>query len=514
MEGDRQRRRTCGTMEVHERPLERDPEYRRRQLQSEGFTRQYLAPIAGSGLRSGNVAVPVVVHVVHRTATENISDAQIQSQIAVLSQDFRGLNADFTSAGGIDSAELSSLLMALAHAHHVPGAQFTLHHDGRRVAVAVGEAEYGSGRPVTTDLAFPIGSIGKAFTATVAMVLVADGDLELDAPIGGLVPELAGKPAAAVTLRQLLSHTSGLESGPDGGPSMRRLVAQAGLIQAPGQAFSYSNAGFVLAGRLIETVTGMSWWDAVESILLRPLGIVPAFVISPEPSSRLVATGHAVNAEGRTRPVTQNITLAEAPAGAIAASASDLVTFGLMHVRGSPILLAEYTREMRELVVDAFGLADGWGLGLALFDGWAGHDGTGDGTWCQLRLDPESGTVAALTSNASTGVGLWDDLLQELDRLGLSIPSGSLMAVPEVEVPPPPGCAGSYFNGDTEYSIDDGMCLSVDGDPQATITFHEGLTFSLRDNQTGQRMYAGRCLVTPETGKIDRIQINGRLAGR
>jgi CubicO group peptidase (beta-lactamase class C family) len=416
--------------------------------------------------------------------------------------------------GGMNAAELSGILTALVRAHHVPGAQFTLHHRGSTIAVAAGEAEYGVGPPVTTGLAFPIGSIGKTFTATVAMILVADGDLELDEPVGGQVPELAGLPTADVTLRQLLSHTGGLESGPDGAGSMRRLAAATRLIQPPGQAFSYSNAGFVLVGRLIETATGMSWWQAVESILLRPLGIVPAFVVSPEPTARAVASGHAVNADGRTRPVEQNITLAEAPAGAIAASASDLVKLGLLHVDDSPVLPPGHAKQMRELVVDAFGLADGWGLGLALYDGWAGHDGTGDGTWCQLRIDPVDGTVAALTCNASTGAALWDDLVAALGGRGLSIPSGSLTAVPEIELPPPPGCIGIYRNGDTEYSIDRGMFLSVDGEVQAEITFHDGLTFSLRDTQTGLRLYAGRCLPDPETGRIDRIQINGRLASR
>jgi CubicO group peptidase (beta-lactamase class C family) len=413
----------------------------------------------------------------------------------------------------MNAAELAGLLTALVRTHRVPGAQFTLYQRGNRIAVAAGEAEYRTGQPVTTDLAFPIGSIGKAFTATVAMILVADGDLELDEPVGGHVPELAGLPTAAVTLRQLLSHTGGLESGPDSAGSMRRLVAATRPILPPGQAFSYSNAGFVLAGRLIETATGMSWWQAVESILLRPLGIVPAFVVSPERTSRPVASGHAVSGD-RTRPVLQNITLAEAPAGAIAASASDLVKLGMLHVADSPVLPAGQAKQMRELVVDAFGLADGWGLGLALYDGWAGHDGTGDGTWCQLRIDPVEGTVAALTSNASTGAGLWDDLVAALGHRGLSIPSGSLTAIPSAELPPPPGCIGIYRNGDTEYSIDPDMRLSVDGEPQAEITFHGGLTFSLRDTQTGLRLYAGRCLPDPETGRIDRIQINGRLASR
>jgi CubicO group peptidase (beta-lactamase class C family) len=400
----------------------------------------------------------------------------------------------------------------------VPGAQFALYHDGRLTAVATGEALFGSGENVTAGLAFPIGSIGKAFTATVAMILVADGDLELDEPIGAQLPELTG-PVAALTLRQLLSHTSGLESGPDGGPSMRRYVAGLNVVQPPGQAFSYSNAGFVLTGRLIETVTGMSWWDAVESILLRPLGVEPAFVVTQGGSTtRPIASGHAANVtDGRTVPVEQNITVAEAPAGAIAASATDLVTFGLAHVGiGQEILPAEFAAEMRRQHADAFGLADGWGLGLALFDGWAGHDGTGDGTWCQLRFDPVGRSVVALTSNASTGAGLWEDIVGELARRGLPVPSGSLLAVPTEYARPPDGCRGSYRNGDLEYSIIDGeggqLLLAVDGDPQATITFHEGLTFSMRDTQSGQSMYAGRCLVDPASGRIDRIQVNGRLA--
>ncbi len=420
---------------------------------------------------------------------------------------------------GVAGTELPASFASLARARRVPGAQFAVYRNGRRTAAVAGEAEYGSGRPVTSDLAFPIGSIGKAFTATVAMILVADGDLELDEPVGEYVPECPA--AAALTLRQLLSHTSGLESGPDGGPSMRRYISGLRLIQPPGRAFSYSNAGFVLVGRLIEEVTGMSWWAAMESVLLRPLGITPAFVIDPEAATtRPIAAGHAVGADGRTRPVTQNLTIAEAPAGAIAASAADLVTFGLAHLDiGASVLPAEAAAEMRrpEPAADAFGLADRWGLGLALFDDWAGHDGTADGTWCQLRIDPVNKVVVALTSNASTGASLWTDLVAELAGQGLTVASGALMDIPTTSVPPPDSCFGRYRNGDLDYSITagpDGPVLAVDDDPQALITFHAGVTFSMRDILTGQSMYAGRCLVDRDSGAIDRIQINGRLAVR
>ena len=74
-----------------------------------------------------------------------------------------------------------SALPALARKHRVPGAQLAIHHGGVTVASEVGELECGTGSLVARDAAFPIGSITKCFTATVAMILVADGDVEPDA---------------------------------------------------------------------------------------------------------------------------------------------------------------------------------------------------------------------------------------------------------------------------------------------------------------------------------------------
>lgn len=91
---DVKRERTCGTMPRHWRLVKRDPEYRRRQRQVELEINEYLRRYRAEGLRSGIVRIPVVVHVVYHTAAENISDEQINSQIDVLNEDFRRLNAD------------------------------------------------------------------------------------------------------------------------------------------------------------------------------------------------------------------------------------------------------------------------------------------------------------------------------------------------------------------------------------------------------------------------------------
>jgi CubicO group peptidase (beta-lactamase class C family) len=430
--------------------------------------------------------------------------------------------------------DLPARLSALARRHRVPGAQLAIHHDGVTIAGEAGELEFRTGRRVTRDAVFPIGSVTKCFTATVAMMLVADGDVKLDEPIGEYVPGL-GDLGGMLSLRHLLSHTGGLpdSSGLEDASTttLRRYVAEhvcrQNLVLPPGAGFSYSNPGYVLAGWLIETVTGMPWSEAVESILLRPLDIEPAFVNLPgtTPSRRPFATGHSVNIPaGRTRPVRQSGSPAEAPAGALALSAADLVRLGLIHLRpgASQLLPAAWAGEMRQPVpgADPTGLADGWGLGLAVYRqesaDWAGHDGNADGTCCYLRINPADGWAVALTTNASTGVGLWPDLLAELAQAGVPIdPVDEPLPGRRLFVPPA-GCVGTYVNGDVEYTVGTGsngsVHVSLDGENPVPLTLHDDLTFSLPHPDSGRRMFGGRFVREPATGKVYGIQVGGRLA--
>jgi hypothetical protein len=94
---DEKRRRTCGTMDEHRYLARLYPEYRRRRREIELETRRFIERYAAEGLRTGVVRIPVVVHVVWNTSAQNVSDAQIQSQIDVLNEDFRRANADATS---------------------------------------------------------------------------------------------------------------------------------------------------------------------------------------------------------------------------------------------------------------------------------------------------------------------------------------------------------------------------------------------------------------------------------
>ncbi|UYM24356.1 serine hydrolase [Streptomyces albus] len=174
---------------------------------------------------------------------------------------------------------------------------------------------------------------------------------------------------------------------------------------------------------------------------------------------------------------------------------------------------------------DPFGLADGWGLGLSRYragDGsWrVGHDGTSDGTSCHLRVDPATGTVAALTTNANTGMALWEELTAELAADGLDLAGYSYSGADRErgEVPAPPECQGTYENGDTTYTIDlaaDGEArLKVGGEPFARLTFHEDLSFTMRELAANRLSYLGRFLRAPETGRLEQIQVTGRRAQR
>ncbi|MGH4008930.1 MAG: serine hydrolase domain-containing protein [Pseudonocardiaceae bacterium] len=436
--------------------------------------------------------------------------------------------------GPVDPAWLAATMAALVGTHQVPGAQLAVHQGGVTVAVEIGELEYRAGFPITRETAFPTGSITKAWTATLAMILVADGDLELDEPLDEHLPELDDL-SGQLTVRQLLSHTSGFADVPE--PSIlspRRYVREHcrrhDLVLAPDTGFTYSSRNYVLVGHLIETITGMSWWEAMESILLRPLGVDPAAVVGRAgrpPCVRPIATGHSVNTTlGRTRPVQQSLALAEDPAGALAMSAVDLVALGLMHIgQGFPELLpAAYAEQMRQAVpgADPFGLADGWGAGLAVFsDGatkWVGHDGTANGTSCYLRIDPDSGCVVALTTNASTGSRLWEELRTELRQANLPLGTPSPDLVARAWVAPPVECVGSYSNGPTEYLVtaapDGDLCLSIGGELTARLAFYDDTDFVLQDPVSGQHMQVGRFRRDPITKQVEQLQLVGRIARR
>ncbi|MFJ3335013.1 serine hydrolase domain-containing protein [Streptomyces sp. NPDC086766] len=426
--------------------------------------------------------------------------------------------------------EVQRRLDFLARAHRVPGAQLAVHTGTHTLSVHTGTADAATGAPFTAGTAVPLGSVTKIGTAAAVLLLADDGDLDLDEPAAELLPELG--PLPEVSVRHLLSHTAGLPTGPDSdsaaGTTAARYLSEVctarNALFPPGTGFSYSNAGYVAAGRLVSEVTGMTWQEALRALLLEPLGIVPAFLGDAAPV-RPLATGHALNtATGLVRPAHQNLAPVEAPAGALLASAEDLAALGRAVIGRSTVLPAAVAALMRrpEPAAHPGALADSWGLGLALFeqDGrlWCGHDGNAQGTSCHLRAEPDSGVVVAFTGNAGGATALWRDLAADLVRLtGIRVPTAPARARRGPAVPLP-ACAGTYRNGSTEYAVkldgDGTPTLSVDGDCPIPLVCYPDLSCDLVDPATGRHEPGGRFHRDPATGTIDRLQMSGRTARR
>jgi len=157
-----------------------------------------------------------------------------------------------------------------------------------------GEVLYSSGfafanreeqTPNTDHTPFNICSMGKTFTAAAIMLLVDEGEVDLNAPIRTYLPDFPEQMADQITVHNLLSHTSGLGNymaHRDFGGNMAslttidqmyRLVMQEELRFTPGTRFSYANSGYVVLGKIIESVSGQSYFDFVRARIFAPLGM-------------------------------------------------------------------------------------------------------------------------------------------------------------------------------------------------------------------------------------------------
>ncbi|MGP4113498.1 serine hydrolase domain-containing protein [Streptomyces sp. 4N509B] len=177
--------------------------------------------------------------------------------------------------------------------------------DGQRRARArAGVAELGTGRPVPWRSSVRIGSSTKAFTATVVLQLVGEGRLALEDSVERWLPGVVtghGNDGRAISVRQLLQHTSGLPAAwpVPGGESAESFeehrydamtfaeIVEAAMelppSSAPGTRFTYSNTNYVLAAMIVEAVTGNSWAEEVTSRIIVPLELTRTLVPGHQP---------------------------------------------------------------------------------------------------------------------------------------------------------------------------------------------------------------------------------------
>lgn len=348
-------------------------------------------------------------------------------------------------------SDLTELLREHASANSVPGAAIGILRDGEATTAFYGVADTVAGEPVTADTRFAVGSLGKSMTATAVALMADAGRLGLDDPVADLVPELldAGW-ADRATIRDLLANRSGLPLSTqsefvgwsdDDDQVLSRVVATIPAGE-PLPFWSYSNAGWCLVGRALETVTGLVWEEAMAANLLGPFGMTET-MFTTRPSAWPRASGHEVTGRG-IAPVEHWAPRNLGPAGStVQSTVPDLLRFAHEHLREPSLALLRDTQV--EIRIHAW--LDAWCLGWARFD-WLGGpvwgwDGVIGGQRSVLRMVPEQRGAVVLLTNCGRGRAMYRSMFPLVMREWFGI------GVPPLRLQPSAGAAGdlSRFAG-------------------------------------------------------------------
>ncbi|MFH8982771.1 serine hydrolase domain-containing protein [Streptomyces varsoviensis] len=383
------------------------------------------------------------------------------------------------------SAWLSGRLPELLAEHRVPGAAVAVSVGGAVIDAAAGVLSKSTGVEATPDSVFQIGSITKVWTATLAMQLVDEGKLALDAPVHDYLPDFAladASAAAAITVRHLMCHVSGFEGDiftdtGVGDDCLERFVATLGdapQLFAPGERFSYNNAGYCMLGRIVEVLRGKTYDACLRDHLFAPLGLTHAATGPYEAILHRAAVGHiqaGPDAPFEPAPAWALPRSNSAAGAMLAMRPRDLLTFVRAHLAdglgpdGTRVLGAESARAMRERQTDVPYLGfmgDEWGLGWEIFD-WPGgtvigHDGGTLGQSAFLRAVPGRDVAVAVLTNGGEPIAVYEEITRRV-----------LRELADVELPPLPAPApdaprvdaaryvGTYSSGiaDTVVSQDE-----------------------------------------------------------
>ncbi|MGD0345482.1 MAG: serine hydrolase domain-containing protein [Terracidiphilus sp.] len=208
-------------------------------------------------------ALVALVPLALRAQTVNTIDPALRSQVDRIA-------TQVLESTGVPSASVA----VVQHGKLV----YTHAYGNARVATATSPAV-----PATPEMRYSIGSISKQFTATAILLLQEQGKLSLDDPVGKYIPGLTR--GSEVTIREILSHTSGYQDywpedyvmttmkGPETAQQIIDAWGKKPLDFEPGTQWQYSNTNFVIAGRIVEVVSGEYYWDFLSEHIFRPLGM-------------------------------------------------------------------------------------------------------------------------------------------------------------------------------------------------------------------------------------------------
>ncbi|TDD71514.1 serine hydrolase domain-containing protein [Actinomadura rubrisoli] len=302
-----------------------------------------------------------------------------------------------------------------------PGALAEVNDRNGRLVITSGVADIRTGAPVNPRSRFRIGSLTKPFVATVALQLVGEGRIKLDAPVERYLPGVvrgADNDGREITVRQLLQQTSGL-------PDVLKFLPPQEILKdplrhwetrdlvnialqhprnfTPGEKWGYSNTNYLLAGMIIESVTGHPYGREIRRRVIHPLGLHDTFVPNDAPAIPAPHPRGYVRPESDLVDITRLNPTVGGAAGGMISSASNVNRFLAALLRGR-LLKPAQLREMLDARPTGRASESKYGLGLQWLpvkdsptcsDGYWGHDGDmlGFSTRAGTTMDGRQATV-------------------------------------------------------------------------------------------------------------------------
>jgi D-alanyl-D-alanine carboxypeptidase len=258
----------------------------------------------------------------------------------------------------------------------VPSASIAVVKDGRIAYLqAYGQARLAPPMEATPQMQYSVGSISKQFTAAAVLLLAQDGKLTLDDPVSKYLPDLTR--ASEVTIRMLLSHTSGYQDFwpedyvmtsmmvPTTAQHILDVWAKRPLDFDPGTQWQYSNTNYVIAGRIVEQVSGMPLIDLLKKRIFLPLGMDNVYDSDAAKLPATDPTGYERHALGPPRPSPQEGVGWMFAAGELAMPAHDLALWDISLIDRSLLQPASYEQMFTPVLLKS-GADTGYGLGVDL----------------------------------------------------------------------------------------------------------------------------------------------------
>jgi CubicO group peptidase (beta-lactamase class C family) len=319
------------------------------------------------------------------------------------------------------SPDLRALIDRIAaqvlEATGVPSASIAVVQHGKLVYThAYGFAHLATGTatavPATPDMRYSIGSNSKQFTAAAILMLQEQGKLSIDDPVGKYIPGLTR--GNDVTIRQVLSHTSGYQDywpedyvmtpmlQPTTAQQILDTWAKKPLDFDPGTQWQYSNTNYVIAGRIVEIVSGQPLFDFLTQHIFRPLGMTSVWNSDQDQLTTSDPIGYYRHALGQLRPAPEEGRGWMFAAGELAMTAHDLALWDQSLIALSILKPESYTEMFTEVKLKD-GKGTGYGLGVEVIDrnGHRSIEHTGEvsGFVSDNEVLVDDGAAAAVLTN-------------------------------------------------------------------------------------------------------------------